>query len=210
MTRAIRVCLWVMIVAALLQVPGRATAQSPAQVTLPNEYSNTNCGLAFRYPQGWTTDSIQGYLFVIAPETVAFGIIGGIRNVPAAPLSPQSAAAAAAGAFCLDCLRTPPDKLVWVERLTEGSVTAGQIVFRETAQDFLSFLQGQQFQAIPGYTMWFFLFEDGSMRNLGSGRWTTGQANFWVREDLIRQYEPWITAIVRSLRFTPAPQDCWG
>lgn len=195
---------------ALLLVPGLASAQAPPQVTLPNLYSDTTCGLAFGYPLGWTTDNIQRTLFVIAPDAVAFGVVGGIRNVPAAPLSPQSAAAAAAGAFCLDCMRQPPDKLVWLDRFTEGSLTISELVYKETRRDFLSFLQGQQFEATPGYAQSFYLFEDGSMRNIGPAGWTTGRAIFWTREDLYRQYEPWILAIIRSLKFLPTQEACWG
>jgi len=204
MMRVIRVCLYLVIAAALL-APVRATAQ----MTLPGEYTNPQCGFAYRYPQGWDAGLLDGYFLTVAPEVQAVGIVAGIRNLAASPLSPQSAASAAAGAFCLDCMRDPADKLVWVDGFTEGSMTVSEIVYKETRRQFLSFLQGRTFEETPGYTLWFFLFEDGTARGIGPAQWTTGQMAFWVREDLFRQFEPWIHAIVRSLKFTAAQQECW-
>jgi len=204
-----RLCLYAMIAVALL-VPGRARAQT-VQTTLPNEYAHQECGFAYRYPEGWRAGIIDDkYFMSVGPDEQVVGLLGGLRNLAASPLSPQSAAAAAAGAFCLDCMRDPPDKLVWVDRLVEGSMTASEIIYRETKRSFLSFLQGRTFDDTPGYTFLFYVFEDGTARGIAPAQWTTGQMYFWVKEDLFRQYEPWINAIVRSLRFTPTSQACWG
>ncbi|MBI3997777.1 MAG: hypothetical protein HY355_02000 [Armatimonadetes bacterium] len=210
MWRGLKRCVLVVIGAVVASSASAVAQVTPSPVTLPNEFTQPVCGFSFRYPEGWTTELIQNYFFVIAPQAQAVGIMVGIRNVAASPLSPQSAAASAAGQFCLDCLRDPPDKLLWVDRFTEGSMTGSRIIFRSTAREFLSFLVGQAFADIPGYGIFHFLFEDGTARNLGPGRWTTGQANFWVREELFQQYEPWMMAIVRSLKFIPPQQDCWG
>ena len=208
MMRVIRLCLYVM-AAAVLLAPVRVGAQT-AQTTLPNEYAHAQCGFAYRYPQGWGTGIIdEKYVITVGPEEQVVGLLTGIRNLAASPISPQSAASAAAGAFCLDCMRNPPDKLVWVDRFVEGSMTVSEIVYKENKRDFLSFLQGRTFEETPGYTLWFFLFEDGTARNIAPAQWTTGQMLFWVREDLFRQYEPWINAIVRSLKFTATPEECW-
>src|SRR5712692_7197191 len=100
MMRAIRLCLYLMIGAALL-IPVRAGAQT-SPTTLPNEYANAQCGFVYRYPQGWDAGLLDGYFLTVAPDVQSVGIIAGIRNLAASPLSPQSAASAAAGAFCLD------------------------------------------------------------------------------------------------------------
>jgi len=207
MMRALRLCLYLMIGAVLL-VPVHARAQT-TQTILPNEYANAQCGFTYRYPQGWDAGLLEGWFLTVAPDVQSVGVISGIRNLSASPLSAQSAASAAAGAFCLDCMRDPPDKLVWVDRFTEGTMTVSEIISKETRRSFLSFLQGRNFEETPGYTLLFFLFEDGTARGIGPAQWTTGTMAFWVREDLFRQFEPWINAIVRSVKFTAAQQECW-
>jgi hypothetical protein len=209
MRRLMRLCLYVVLTATLL-APVRARAQT-AQTVLPNEYAHQECGFAYRYPEGWQAGIIDDrYFMTVGPDEQVVGLFGGFRNLAASPLSPQSAASAAAGAFCLDCMRDPPDKLVWVDRFVEGSTTASEIIYRETKRSFLSFLQGRSFGETPGYTSIFYLFEDGTARGIAPAQWTTGQVFFWVRDDLFRQYEPWIHAIVRSLRFTATQRACWG
>jgi hypothetical protein len=204
-----RLCLLAVVGVALL-APVRARAQT-TQTTLPNEYTDQGCGFAYRYPQEWKAGTIDDkYFMTVGPDEQVVGLVGAIRNLAASPLSPQSAAAAAAGAFCLDCMRDPPDKLVWVDRFVEGSMTASEIVYKETKRTFLSFLQGRNFEDTPGYTFIFYLFEDGTARGIAPTQWTTGSMFFWAKEDLFRQYEPWINAIVRSVRFTPTQRACWG
>lgn len=151
MKRAMRLCLYATVAVAFL-APVRARAQT-VQTILPNEYAHQECGFAYRYPEGWQAGIIDDrYFMAVGPDEQVVGLLGGFRNLAASPLSPQSAAAAAAGAFCLDCMRDPPDKLVWVDRFAEGSMTAGEIIYKETKRSFLSFLQGRTFEETPGYT----------------------------------------------------------
>jgi hypothetical protein len=199
MMRVLRVCLYLVIAAALL-APVRATAQ----MTLPGEYTNPQCGFAYRYPQGWDAGLLDGYFLTVAPEVQAVGIVAGIRNLAASPLSPQSAASAAAGAFCLDCMRDPADKLVWWTASRKVDDGQRDRLQNETA---VPLVPPGAHEETPGTRCGSSCLKmeppaASSPRNGPPGKWPSGKRGSLPVRALVH-------AIVRACKFTAAQQECW-
>jgi hypothetical protein len=193
---------WVVAAVAALSVALLWSPRLPAQTL--RTHSDPTCGLSFQYPEAMNLQrQPNGFASLIMRGFGGF--FEQIQDTTAEQAADVGTAASAAAArYCLDCLRQPQDRLVWVDRFREGTTAVRYTVSKQTLREFGANVQQDE----PGFRIQYFVVADGRDRGLGEGSTTRIEPYFWVNASLIREAEAVAHNIIRSLRFSAPQGQC--
>jgi hypothetical protein len=193
---------WIAIAVAAL---GAALMWSPrlgAQAL--RTHADPICGLSFQYPEGLNLQRQPNGLTTLITRGFG-GFFEQIQDTTAEQAADVGTAASAAAArYCLDCLREPQDRLVWVDRFREGTTAVRYTLSKQTLREFGATVQQDE----PGFRLQYFVVADGRARGLPEGSTTRIEPYFWVNATLIREAEGVAHNIIRSLRFSTPQGQC--
>jgi len=184
---------------------GTAVLWSPwlAAQTL-RTHADPICGFSLQYPEVLNVQrQPNGVVWLI---TRGFGgFFEQIQDTTAAQAADVATAASASAArYCLECLREPQDRLVWVDRFREGTTAVRYTISKQTLREFGANVQQDE----PGFRLQYFVVADGRSRGLPEGSTTRMEPYFWVNATLIREAEGVAHNIIRSLRFSAPQGQC--
>jgi hypothetical protein len=193
---------WTVAVVAALSILLLWPPRLPAQTL--RTHNDPACGFSFDYPE---TMNLQrqpnGHAWLIMRGFGGF--FEQIQDTTAEQdLDVGNAASAAAARYCLDCLRQPQDRLVWVDRFREGTTAVRYTISKQTLREFGVNVQQDE----PGFRLQYFVVADGRARGLPEGSTTRIEPYFWVNAQLIGQAESVAHAIIRSLKFSAPQGQC--
>jgi hypothetical protein len=162
------------------------------------------CGFSLQYPDSLNAQRQPNG--VVSLVTRGFGgFFEQIQDTTAEQAADVATAAAASAArYCLECLREPQDRLVWVDRFREGTTAVRFTISKQTLREFGATVQQDE----PGFRLQYFVVADGRARGLLEGSTTRIEPYFWVNATLIRDAEGVAHSIVRSLRFSAPQGQC--
>jgi hypothetical protein len=194
--------IWTVVAAAALSAALLWSPRLGAQAL--RSHSDPVCGIGFDYPEsmnlqrqptGFTSLIMRGF----------GGFFEQIQDTTAEQAADVGTAASAAAArYCLDCLREPQDRLVWVDRFREGTTAVRYTISKQTLREFGVRVEQDE----PGYRLQYFVVADGRTRGLPEGSTTRIEPYFWVNATLIREAEGVAHNIIRSLKFSAPQGQC--